>query len=100
MNKYLKGYESVYAQVSRQASAQVDARVRVEFDRHTIDQDFLMYDEMYKLKRAEKENKYQLEESALRFGQGLVIAVCLSIVIVVLSVALFGALMESLRTIP
>lgn len=44
--------------------------------------------------------KHELEESALRFGQGLVVAVCLSIVIAVVSVALFGVLMEALRSIP
>lgn len=44
--------------------------------------------------------KYQIEESALRFGQGLVLAVCLSIVIAVLSVAMAGAFMEAIRTMP
>ena len=36
----------------------------------------------------------------IRFGHGLVLAVCLSIIVTVCSVALFGSLMEALRSIP
>ena len=45
-------------------------------------------------------SKYDIDESALRFGQGLVVAVCLSIAIGVLSVAMFGAFMEAIRAMP
>lgn len=39
----------------------------------------------------------ELEESAFRFGQGLVSAVCLSIVIVTCLWALYEALMASIQ---
>ena len=47
-----------------------------------------------------KDKRYQLEESALLFGQGLVVVVCASIALSVLAVGLFGVLMEALRSMP
>ena len=41
--------------------------------------------------------KHDLEESALRFGQGLVVAVCLSIVILVCVWALAEAFLNAIR---